>query len=266
VEIDQLESLLEWIYSSALAPILWEQTRDRIAEFTDGRDASSVTDGEPSRHPKSNVHSLQRHLQIAQTIRDRIDHLQSALRQHLERSGVGQLLLDEHGHVTFCDDNARTCLERGGLSIDGRALIAEVATQQIRLDDAMKRVLTKDATPVIVRFDRSRQSTPLFATLSRVRSEGVEDPLLSTDAVMVHLRDPEDFGHIDASRLQALFGLTARESALALAMVRGESLSTYALTNSVTRETARSHLKSLFRKVGVRGQRQLVSILLNALR
>lgn len=61
-------------------------------------------------------------------------------------------------------------------------------------------------------------------------------------------------------RLQALFGLSLAEAAVAAALSRGEALSDVALARGVTEATVRSQLKALFAKTGCRRQAQLVAL------
>lgn len=63
-----------------------------------------------------------------------------------------------------------------------------------------------------------------------------------------------------ARRLQALFGLSLAEAAVAAALSRGEALGDIALARGVTEATIRSQLKALFAKTGCRRQAQLVAL------
>ena len=67
---------------------------------------------------------------------------------------------------------------------------------------------------------------------------------------------------IDAAILKSLFGLTRRETDLAILLARGQTVAESAKLLGIAIETTRSHLKSIFAKTGVNGQAQLVRVLL----
>lgn len=63
--------------------------------------------------------------------------------------------------------------------------------------------------------------------------------------------------------LRDLFALSQRECDVAVAMLRTGSLAEGSTLLHISRETARSHLKQVFRKCGVHSQEQLVTLLNN---
>ena len=63
--------------------------------------------------------------------------------------------------------------------------------------------------------------------------------------------------------LADLFGLTLAELRLAECLVQGISPSQYALRQSLSQNTVRNQLKSIFEKTGVRRQSDLVSLIWN---
>ena len=65
--------------------------------------------------------------------------------------------------------------------------------------------------------------------------------------------------------LRRHFGLTPAEARLALHLVAGETLRSAEAKLSITYETARTHLKSIFSKTGTRRQAELVMVVVSAL-
>src|SRR5262249_33709747 len=65
--------------------------------------------------------------------------------------------------------------------------------------------------------------------------------------------------------LRSHFGLTQAEGRLALHLVAGETLRCAAVKLSITYETARSQLKSIFKKTRTHRQAELVIVILTAL-
>jgi DNA-binding CsgD family transcriptional regulator len=65
--------------------------------------------------------------------------------------------------------------------------------------------------------------------------------------------------------LRCHFGLTPAEARLALHLVAGETLRSAEVKLSMTYETARSHLKNIFKKTGTCRQAELVILIVTAL-
>src|SRR5215475_12947947 len=65
--------------------------------------------------------------------------------------------------------------------------------------------------------------------------------------------------------LRCHFGLTPAEARLALHLVAGETLRSAELKLSMTYETARTHLKNIFKKTGTCRQAELVILIVTAL-
>jgi DNA-binding CsgD family transcriptional regulator len=84
-------------------------------------------------------------------------------------------------------------------------------------------------------------------------------------AAAVFLRDPESNAAQPSQELvRRLFGLTRMEAALALLLAEGFTLDEAAEKMNVRRNTARTHLRSIFCKTGVTRQTMLVRLLLNS--
>jgi DNA-binding CsgD family transcriptional regulator len=65
--------------------------------------------------------------------------------------------------------------------------------------------------------------------------------------------------------LRRHFGLTQAEARLALHLVAGETLRFAAVKLSISYETARTHLKNIFKKTGTCRQAELVIVILTGL-
>jgi DNA-binding CsgD family transcriptional regulator len=60
--------------------------------------------------------------------------------------------------------------------------------------------------------------------------------------------------------LRTLYGLTPKEAAMVNALLQGQSLEDYCAASFVTSNTARTHLKSVYRKTGTNRQAELVRL------
>lgn len=79
-------------------------------------------------------------------------------------------------------------------------------------------------------------------------------------SLLVFVLDPERTAPPSPGRLRALFGLSAREAALAAGLAQGLCLADTAHRLGITYETARVYLKQVFQKTGVSRQAELVSL------
>lgn len=85
-----------------------------------------------------------------------------------------------------------------------------------------------------------------------------EDKLVLVTAVGAHTSAPS------AILLKRLFGLTAGEAAIAVALASGDSITQAAEVGGVTVKTARTYLERIFRKTRARRQGELVALLKSA--
>jgi DNA-binding CsgD family transcriptional regulator len=84
-------------------------------------------------------------------------------------------------------------------------------------------------------------------------------------AAILFITDPEQDVHISAQILQQSFGLTPAEARITNLLVQGKSLATIRDELSISYSTVRAHLRSIFDKVGVRRQSELVSVILRGI-
>lgn len=79
--------------------------------------------------------------------------------------------------------------------------------------------------------------------------------------VALYVGDLDDTGTLRPEVLRALYGLTAAEARLAIAIGRGRELPRLSEDWNVSTETLRTHLKAVFAKTGVNRQVDLVRLL-----
>jgi DNA-binding CsgD family transcriptional regulator len=86
---------------------------------------------------------------------------------------------------------------------------------------------------------------------------------LKHPAAAVFVTDPEKEQDIPATRLQDLHGPTPAEARVAVAVVSGMTVKDIARAQGTSLNTVRSQLKSVFEKLGVHRQSELVRCLLS---
>jgi DNA-binding CsgD family transcriptional regulator len=83
-------------------------------------------------------------------------------------------------------------------------------------------------------------------------------------AAAVFITDPEEEVALDSRALHELFGLTPAEIRLCIALVQRKTVEEYAHDAGISSNTARTHVKRIYSKTGVRRQSELVRLLLKS--
>jgi len=183
----------------------------------------------------------------------------SATLDVLESVRCPAVVLDEAGVVTKLNDAARTLLGNGLTLHRGRMLALDRASNT-RLQALIAASLSPEGAsavsrPIIIQCENNAgvlvAATPLTAHASRYFATG--RVLLTLKLTTPSSPDPSD--------LKSLFGLTTAEARLAERMSSGCDLGTAASVIGIGRETARTQLRSVFAKTGVRRQAELTALL-----
>lgn len=202
------------------------------------------------------------HLTQAAAIADSLDTLAAHRRfsdAMLDALPQAIFSLDRTGDLLFVNAGGERMLKRRDavISKDGR-LSAAIRSQQPQLDVLIAQVLSggPGGAMRLFRPDGRRPCTVRVTPIVIDEAERFLDP-----AVLVIVSDPACASAIDEEVLRALYDLTPAEARTAAALVDGHSIPSAAQLLGVSGETLRSHLKAVFRKVGVSRQQDLVRIL-----
>lgn len=209
---------------------------------------------------------LKVHVARALTLADQLGSLHS-----LERlgsaviDGLPQAVfgLSADGRVVHCNSAAWRLLDNGdGLAIAGGRLRLICAAETAELDR-----LIAEASSMLplartgwARVSRPSGAPPYALFVAPLRID--DDQLLATRAkILVVVHDPWARRSADPQMLTAVYDLTDTEARLASAISGGHSLESAAETLNMRTATARTHLKSIFAKLGVNRQQDLVRLL-----
>ncbi len=213
---------------------------------------------------------LMPHLQRALRMRQRLgelEHGQSLLAGGLEIPAAPTLLLDEQNLVTYVNQRAAALLAEpdSPLRLDRGMLVARDRDVHLRLQFAIGnaiRISRGEDLPLddVLRLPRSGRAA-LSLLISPLRSP----PHAQTwphGAALVYVFDPEQLPRLAPDRVRRMFGLTAAEAQLAVALCRGATLDEIAVEREVSAHTILTQLKSLFGKTGTNRQTELVARLM----
>ena len=212
------------------------------------------------------VQLLNPHLARAASLSDQLGTLSSFARfssAMFEASPNGLFALDGRGVIAFANSRAETCLETadGLRSVDGKLaalLPSETACLNALVQD------TAGTGPKAgggwTRVSRINGGPPYAVFVAPLNVQ--DDELLAASIkVLVIVHDTGEHRKADAAMLAGVYGLTEAEARLASALSAGHSVESAAADLGVQVTTARSQLKSVFRKVGVNRQQDLVRLL-----
>lgn len=223
---------------------------------------------------KTLVGQILPHLKRSIQLHARLDFLETERQLFagtVNRMLLGIVSIAENGDILETNQEARRILnEKDGIWLSGNAISVDSGHEGREFQRLLKQVLAGtpgDKGPGVVEAmsitrpsGRSKLGVLMKAIPIGRWSEARHRP-----AVAVFLRDPEANPAQPSHELvRRLFGLTRMEAALAVLLTEGFTLDEAAEKMNVRRNTARTHLRSIFCKTGVTRQTMLVRLLLNS--
>jgi DNA-binding CsgD family transcriptional regulator len=258
-----------WFYCCG---VLTAQDRSTTSEITAlrSRRAGSFTSNEVAL-----FEYLAPHLQRSVRIHNRIAGLESGLNTAtaaLDRFPTGIVAVNSDAKVVLMNRAADSILKRRDGLMSGDGLMSRdglrTATRQetALLRNAVAAVSTPMGSGIpmpetLLQVDRPSGAAPYEVLVAPLPSSSS----LRRDATAVlFITDPEAEAPLDSRKLRILFRLTPAEVRLSRALVRGQSVAEYAHETGVSSNTARTHVKRIYSKTGVRRQSELVRLLLKS--
>lgn len=186
----------------------------------------------------------------------------------MERLGVAAFLVDIDARILFANPAGSTLLSEGDglLAPDGR-----LAARNGRRTEQLLHLVRQAARAAagighhpggampLPRRDRR----PLTALISPMKGEALA-PGLPVPAALIFVRDPTRRMITQPDALKVLFGLTASEARVAMALTDGESPEEVASRLQTSIHTVRLHIKNAMAKMGVHRQAEMVAIILRS--
>jgi DNA-binding CsgD family transcriptional regulator len=235
--------------------------------------APAFTEHDKKLHSLTVTH-LSRALGTMYTLRDAELRL-AANMAALDRVSAGVLLFGERGNVVFANASASKMLASGnGLAMrvgnaatDGSGwLQADDADDQARLTRAISEAIAMqpvvDAHFMSGTAFRRKGRRPLLLQLSSLTAGNEFSRGERESWAIGFLSELGASPRLDPAMLQTLFSLTAAESALAQAVLGGDSLEQVAAELGVSPNTVKTQLKSIYVKTDTHRQAQLVRLLM----
>lgn len=174
---------------------------------------------------------------------------------------LGLIQLDRAGRILEANDRARDVLLKGdGLCDRG----GELAARQKEEDRELRRLLAGAVPPFgdqgagdFLKITRRKAAAPLILELHPARHMAAVTDSRQLGALVLII-DPANRPRIDPGLVADLLGLTPTESRVAVAIAAGQTVAGTAHELGCAEGTARTHLKRIYRKLGIRKQTELV--------
>lgn len=213
---------------------------------------------------------LQRSVQLYFRLLD-LETGRAATASALDRLPIGVILLDEARRPILVNRAAQAILDRNdGLTLAPNGLRAARRDEAARLAAL---VAAATSTPLrrgaavagsgaggALAISRPSLCRPLSVLVSPLHADQYRlGAQVAVAAVFVS--DPEERRAPDEEVIRRLYGLTRGEARLVLELLAGRSLGEAADELSISGNTARTHLKRVFAKMGVSRQSELIRVL-----
>jgi DNA-binding CsgD family transcriptional regulator/PAS domain-containing protein len=221
---------------------------------------------------KDLLRALQPHLERAIRLHTRISRTERERAVYagaVEQLSVATIILDEQGRVLSTNETAASLLadEQGITLREGRlALVDKEAGAEFAqlLQQVMQsRQQSQPAAARAMQVARGGGCPDLGLVAKAVpRAEGAEGR--GIPSVAIFISDPLAVAEPPQQIIARLFGFTPTEANLAMLLANGLTLDEASAELGVSRNTARTHLRSVFAKTGVTRQTGLVRLILNS--
>lgn len=225
------------------------------------------------RKTREQLEMLLPHIRRAVDTESRLERLREekrALAEALDHVTQAVALVDRSGRAVHANRAAEAIFRSADgvdTAADGRLVLA-TSDARATLASALAQCATPllwtpgagvmPPTQITVRRSRGR---PLVLTLQPLPKEHAG----AFNAVaLLFISDPDARTEDRGAVLRKTYGLSSREAQLLQALAGGATLKEYAARNDVSYETARSQLRRVFEKTGVRRQAELVPLVLRA--
>lgn len=181
------------------------------------------------------------------------DGSRDLVRTLLERLPFAAALTDSCGNLHVINTSAQTNLCEGTdfREVGGR-LCVQCDLAQRSLNALFAECSTCEDSSATIVIKRQRTQSFWLLTVCSLPETAI------ASGRMISWFDPSDPRLLSGEALQSVYGLSPTEAKVAVALSAGMDLATLSKDLGMQPETARSHLKSVFRKMGVHRQQDLV--------
>lgn len=201
------------------------------------------------------------------------EHMERSLRlaarpPDLAGSSEAVIVLDTAGQVLTMSPRAEQILcKRDGLTVERRRIAAQSPAAADRLRNAIASAVKSSSLGGAgggVRLPRANGQADWLALVSPC-PRFLEHLPVRTPGAILRIVESGTAGELSPAQAE-LFDLSPRELEVARALLKGHSLESACALLDISRNTAKAHLQSIFRKTGTNRQSELVHLLADVAR
>ena len=207
---------------------------------------------------------IRQYVRVRTTLAD-ASALGASVTELLDNTRTGVIQLDRHGRIVEVNDSARALLRRqDGLRYEGGELRAAGPRDDRRLQALLSGALPRFGGQAASGSMMVRRSRPMPGFALHVKPvTGREADYRSRHvAALVLVADPASRARIEPGVVAAALGLTPTETQIAMLLAEGRTLRQIAVSTGRGYSTVRSHLKSVFAKLGCSRQFEVAQAVL----
>jgi len=199
----------------------------------------------------------------------RLRHRQQSIDAALSRVLMGLIILGPDGTALYSNPVADSLLKRHpGLVLNGGRPQAHFAHENRRLQAMLDDLALADPADIdrhdlALGLHHPERDQPLNVVLATLNAPYGEHADMARGNVALYLCDPASRFHFSLDTLHALYDLTPAEARVAMALTNGQTPKQIAESQGVVVDTVRSQLKSLYVKMGVNKQQDVIRVLLS---
>jgi DNA-binding CsgD family transcriptional regulator len=176
----------------------------------------------------------------------------------LEHVGLPVFVCNEAGQVKARTSEAESLLSTGRFRLlDGRLALPH-PRDDASLIHALARVLRQPLGLETLMLRGDGKQLPVVADVCRLPPHSLR--MNSGAQILVVIRSGRRWHNAAPAILRAGFGLSTAEAAVALALARGETRDEIAAARGTSAQTVKAQLKSIFAKLGVSREAELVTL------
>ncbi|MEL0622555.1 helix-turn-helix transcriptional regulator [Marinomonas arenicola] len=182
----------------------------------------------------------------------------------LSKVPLGIIIVDRNLKINYINKLATLLIEEGlGIHIENGNLKAHNTIDHRKIQSSISKVLDTKNMAASLQVKKDSDRKPLELSFRHVKfSKKSAAPLLNQ--VVLYLSCPELCSFSTERTLQEVYKLTSAEALLALAISKGLTLQEIANERNVSIQTVRSQLKSIFQKMSINSQSDLIRHILTS--